>query len=330
VVADVKISVDSAVSFIDHSVGALASIRKNIVDPLGKALPILCDRSVKVIVCGMGKSGYIAQKISATFNSIGVRSVFLHPAEAVHGDLGIYTPGDPSIMISKSGSTEEILRLLPILKRFKSPIISIVGDGNSPLAKNSDLVFDINVKIEGDPLGIIPTTSAILSLAVGDAIACGIMNATGFSKNDFACLHPGGQLGRNLLLSVGDIMHRPDAVAMARSDLPLIDILITMTKYPLGAAIVTDDCVHMLGIITDGDIRRALQRQKNLSMDKIVAKDIMTAVPRKVFEDDCLGEALRVMESGASQVYVLPVMDRNDNTKFVGLLRLHDAYQGRP
>jgi arabinose-5-phosphate isomerase len=326
VVVDTKVSIDSAISFIDHSVGALASIKKNIAEPLGKVLPILCNQSIKVIVCGMGKSGYIAQKISATFNSIGVRSVFLHPAEAAHGDLGIYTPGDPSIMISKSGSTEEILRLLPVLKRFKSPIISIVGDANSPLAKSSDFMFDINVKIEGDPLGIIPTTSAILSLAVGDAIACGIMNATGFSKNDFACLHPGGQLGRNLLLSVGDIMHRPTEVAMVKRDSPLRDILIAMTKYPLGAAVVTDDSVHMLGLITDGDIRRALQR--NLSMDEIVANDIMTTMPRRISENDCLGEALRIMENGPSQVYILPVIDKND-ARFVGLLRLHDAYQGR-
>ncbi|MDR2735803.1 MAG: KpsF/GutQ family sugar-phosphate isomerase [Puniceicoccales bacterium] len=327
-ITDIETAVDAAENFLDYSVNALASIKKNIAGPLGRALPILCDRSVKVIVCGMGKSGYIAQKISATFNSIGVHSVFLHPAEAAHGDLGIYTPGDPSILISKSGSTEEILRLLPILKRFKSPIIAIVGDINSPLAKNSDLVFDINIKIEGDPLGIIPTTSTILSLAVGDAIACGIMNAIGFSKNDFACFHPGGQLGRNLLLSVGDIMHRLSDVAVVKSDLPLRDVLIRMTEHPLGAAIVMDDGAHMLGIITDGDIRRALQ--KNLSMDEIVAIDIMTSEPRKISENDCLGEALRVMESGSSQVYVLPVVDGNDSTRTVGLLRLHDAYQGYP
>jgi arabinose-5-phosphate isomerase len=280
---------------------------------------------VKVIVCGVGKSSYIAQKISATFNSIGVHSVFLHPTEAAHGDLGIYTPGDPSIMISKSGSTKEILLLLPVLRRFKSCIISIVGDVNSPLAKSSDIVFDIKVKLEGDPLGIVPTTSAILSLAVGDAMACAVMNATGFSRDDFACLHPGGQLGRNLLLSVGDIMHRLDDVATVRSGAPMRDVIISMTGHPLGAAIVTDDGEHMLGIITDGDIRRALQ--ENLSMDEIVANDIMTTEPRRASESDCLGEALEIMESGNSQVYVLPVVDDLNNSRIVGLLRLHDAYQ---
>ncbi|MDR1906833.1 MAG: KpsF/GutQ family sugar-phosphate isomerase [Puniceicoccales bacterium] len=298
-------------------------LRQTIKPSLKKILEILLFHRGHVVVIGMGKSGYIAQKIAATLTSTGTRAVYLHPAEAAHGDLGIYGEGDPSIILSKSGTSEEVLRLIPILKQFHSKIIAITANIHSELARNADVTVDIGLHSEHDPIGIVPTTSAVASLAVGDAIACALMKAKNFTKKDFATIHPAGQIGRNLLLSVRDIMTPLEGVACLSGEETLREVVIAMTEKPLGGALVLGENYQLNGIITDGDIRRALKI--NRSIDQIFAKDVMTATPRTVIASVCLGEALNIMESGNSSVYVLPVVDGHHRA--VGLLRLHDAYK---
>ena len=321
--SDISEIINAAKTVLNGEVAVLQKLANTIENVLPQVLDILnCDR--KIIVSGMGKSGYIAQKIAATLTSTGSRAVFLHPAEAAHGDLGIYTKGDPTIILSKSGASEEISRLLPILKQFNSKIISITAKPDSPLAKHSDVVIEIPMDIENDPIGMVPTTSAVAQLAIGDAIACALMKAKGFTKENFARLHPAGQIGRNLLLSVKDIMHNLSSVAHSDENLSLREMVIKMTDYPLGGAIILEkNSSKMRGFITDGDIRRALKLEK--SIDEIKIFDIMSIEPRIVHENASLGEALNIMESGTSQVSVLPVINSDDDV--VGLIRLHDAYQ---
>ena len=285
---------------------------------------VISNHSGKVILCGMGKSGLIAQKIAATFCSIGNKAVFLHAAEAVHGDLGIYAPGDPTILISKSGATEEMLRLIPILKEFNSPLIGILGNMKSPLVSMMDIVLDASVKKEADPLGIVPTTSTTLTLAIGDAIAGVLMSQRGFKQDDFAKLHPAGDLGRRLSLIVENIMQSIEAVAIVSKSDNLRKVVIEMTENPQGAALVVDDKLKLLGIITEGDLRRTLTNVKDI--DKITVVDMMTSSPIAINIKSPLKEAIILMEDRKSQISVLPVV-KEDNKTCAGILRLHDIYQ---
>ena len=289
-----------------------------------QAVDTILNHSGKVVVAGIGKSGQIAKKISATLSSTGTPAVFLHAAEAVHGDLGIYTPGDPTIMISKSGSTAELVRLVPLLRQFQSPLISILGNLDSPLARKSDIVLNGQVKCEADPLGLVPTTSSVVALALGDALAASLMKGRNFTSQDFARYHPAGQLGRNLLLTVEDIMHDRDKIAVANPDMPLREIVIVMTHYPLGAACVFNEANQFVGIITDGDIRRALKSYDDLNM--ITASSIMSHSPVVIHHRATLQEAIKLMEERESKISVLPVINPDDH-QCLGLLRLHDIYQ---
>ncbi|MDR1413439.1 MAG: KpsF/GutQ family sugar-phosphate isomerase [Puniceicoccales bacterium] len=293
-----------------------------------QALEILLNHKGKTIVCGIGKSGHIAKKIAATFTSIGQPSVFLHPSEGAHGDLGVYSPGDPTILLSKSGTTDEILCLIPTLQKFKSKIISIVGNVNSPIAHASDVVIDISFAREADPLSLVPTTSSIVSLAVGDALAVELMASRSFTKQDFATFHPAGQLGRNLLLRVRDVMSPKSACAVVKAESTLGEVVIAMTQFPLGGALVTDENEVLLGIITEGDIRRSLNDENSLK--NVRAGNMMTRSPKFAKEDDYLGDAVRIMESGNSQISVLPVLRQDGQSgKYLamGILRLHDTYR---
>ena len=204
---------------------------------LTQAVELLLRHNGKVVVSGIGKSGHIGQKIAATLASTGTPAVFLHAAEAVHGDLGIYTPGDPSILISKSGSTAELLRFIPVLRQFKSPLIAIVGNLNSPMAKQADVVLDARVEREADPLNLAPTCSTTAALGLGDALAVALMLARRFTDKDFARYHPAGQLGRNLWLKVADVMHQNDAVAWVQSNTPLRQVIVAMSRRPLGGGL---------------------------------------------------------------------------------------------
>jgi len=297
---------------------AAERVSKSIVD----AARIIDKSSGKIMICGMGKSGLIAQKIAATLCSVGSKAVFLHAADALHGDLGIYDPGDPTIMISKSGSTEEIIRLIPILKDLRSPLIGIIGNIKSPIIKDLDVVLDATVSNEADPLGIVPTSSTTLTLSIGDALAGVLMSKKGFVKEDFAKFHPAGDLGKRLRLTVENIMQQIDDVAVVNANDNLRDVVIAMTDKPQGAAIVI--CKdNEFGIITDGDLRRLLVEGNNI--DSLVAEKAMTSDPISVSIEMPLDNALKLMEDRKSQISILPVIDSNN--RCVGLIRLHDIYQ---
>ncbi|MFH1595397.1 MAG: KpsF/GutQ family sugar-phosphate isomerase [Pseudomonadota bacterium] len=303
---------------------AIAAAAARLDDCLPRAVQLILDHQGKVVVSGVGKSGHIGQKIAATLASTGTPAVFLHAAEAVHGDLGIYTPGDPSILISKSGSTAELLRLVPILRQFRSPLIAIVGNPKSPLARQADIVMDAQVEREADTLNLAPTCSTTVALALGDALAVSLMHARQFSLQDFARYHPGGQLGRNLWLRVADVMHQGEDVAWVRLDTPLRQVIIAMTERPLGAACVVDEEFNLLGLVTDGDLRRALLAHEDIR--HLRSADCMTRKPLTVAPEASLREAIRLMEDRSSQISVLPVLDPKTR-RCLGLVRIHDIYQ---
>ncbi len=299
----------------------------NAADRISSSVVEACDLIVKhqgkVVICGMGKSGLIAQKIAATLCSIGNKAVFLHAAEATHGDLGIYAPGDPTILISKSGSTTELVKLIPILKEFNSPLIGILGNMKSSLVDHMDIVLDASVSREVDPLGLVPTASTTLTLAIGDALAAVIMSHQGFNHEDFAKLHPAGDLGRRLRFTVEDIMQPINNIAVVKKDDKLRKVVIDMTEKPYGAALVLSD-ETLLGIVTEGDLRRCLA--ENGDIDKMLVSEIMSTNPISINIKAPLRDALTLMEERESQISVLPVV--NDDEKLCcGLLRLHDVYQ---
>ena len=299
----------------------------NAADRISEKMEIACDiitnHNGKIVISGMGKSGLIAQKIAATLCSIGNEAVFLHPAEAVHGDLGIYAPGDPTILISKSGATDEIIRLIPILKEFNSPLIGILGNMNSILSNEMDLVLDASVSKEVDPLAIVPTSSTTLTLAIGDALAAVLMANKNFKREDFAKLHPAGDLGRRLKLKVKDVMQPIDKVAVVDSNDDLRNTVIKMTEKPQGAALVLNDEKILMGIITEGDLRRSLANE--IDIDNCKANELMSANPIAIKVDSSLSEVISLMENRESQISVLPVVDQSNIC--LGLIRIHDIYQ---
>ena len=222
-----------------------------------RAVDVIMGRPGKIIVTGIGKSGHIARKIVATLCSTGTAAVFLHPAEAVHGDLGIYTPGDPTILISRSGASAELQALVPALRGFRSPLIGIFGSLSGPLAAHVDVLLDASVEREADPHNMAPTASAVTALALGHALAIALMCARGFTPEEFGRFHPGGQLGRNLKLRVGGAMHTGDEVAFVAPEKPLKEVIIAMTRRPIGAACVVAADGTLARLLTDGDLRRA-------------------------------------------------------------------------
>lgn len=287
------------------------------------AVEMILQHQGKIIICGIGKSGAIAQKITATFCSTGTQAVFLHAAEAVHGDLGIYSDGDPVLFISKSGATPEMLRLISFFKERNSQIISILGNINSPISKFSNVILNASVEKEADELNLVPTASSTVALALGDALAVALMHARGFTEKDFANYHPGGQLGKNLLLKVHDVMHPLHEVAQVNKQNSFRELILEMTKFNLGAACVLNEEHELLGIVTDGDIRRALISHEQLQ--NLYVAQIMTKNPISIQHDSTLKEAIDLMENRASQLSVLPVVQ---NMKCLGLIRIHDIYQG--
>jgi arabinose-5-phosphate isomerase len=310
---------------VEIEAASLRSAAARLDGALIRAVELILGHPGKVVVTGIGKSGHIARKIVATLCSTGTSAVFLHPAEAVHGDLGIYTPGDPTIVISKHGSSAELLALAPLLKEFRSPLIGILGTAASPLAAHVDVLLDASVEREADPNNLAPTASAVTALAIGHALAIALMSARNFTPEEFARFHPGGQLGRNLRLSVGEAMHALDDVARVVPGAPVKDVIIAMTQYPLGGACVIDEQGALAGFITDGDLRRSLTTHDDIRA--LRARDVMTARPVTIRPEATLGEALERMEGRESQISVLPVVDAEGRA--LGLLRLHDVFRGR-
>lgn len=304
----------------------LLNVAERIDEPVIAASKIILEHDGKVVVSGVGKSGVIAQKIVATLCSTGTQAVFLHASDALHGDLGVYRPGDPTILISKSGATDELVRLIPLLREFNSPLIGIIGNMKSSLSGKVDVVLDSTVSSEADPLGVVPTNSTTVTMAIGDALAAVLMTARKFNQDDFAKYHPGGNLGRRLKLIVEDIMTPLEKVAVVKPGLGLKEAVLLMTKMPQGAAIVSDNSNLLKGIITDGDLRRGFAQNGNLN--EMFVKDVMNPDPIYIYSSARLQEAVALMEDRESQISVLPVLDEK-NDKCVGLLRLHDIYQSK-
>lgn len=294
----------------------------NLGESFARAVKTILEHRGKLMVCGVGKSGLVGQKIAATLSSTGTPAVFMHACDAAHGDLGVYESADPTLLISNSGSTVECLRLIPILKKFNSTIIALIGNLDSPMGRECDIILNASSNGEADPIGIVPTNSTTLALAIGDALACALMRARNFTKDDFAKYHPAGQLGRNLLLKVSDVMHKTDHCAVVSPQATARDVVIAMTEKPLGAACILDSDGKISGLVTDGDIRRMLRNVSNI--DAVKCADIMTVSPICVEASASLGAAVRLMEDRRSKLSVLPVVE---NGRFEGLLRLHDVYQ---
>lgn len=286
------------------------------------AVRLIQEHSGKTIVTGLGKSGFVAQKLAATLCSTGTPAVFLHPVDALHGDVGVYAPGDPTIVLSKSGTTMELLRLIPVLKGLTSPLIGIMGNGTSPLAREMDIVLDASVRAEADPYNLAPTASTAVATALGDALALAIRHARNLTPEDFAQLHPAGQLGRNLRVTVRQVMHSGEEVAWAAPDASMKSVILAMNRCPLGAACVTGQAGELLGLITDGDLRRALENHDDIR--EVTAAHLMTAHPVVVNPDVALNDALRLMEDRPSQISVLPVVEEG---RCIGLVRVHDLYR---
>lgn len=273
----------------------------------------------RLVVTGMGKSGAIGRKLAGTFCSTGTPSLFLHPAEGIHGDLGMVTSEDVVLALSNSGESEEIAHILPVIGRIGAKLIAMVGRSESTLATCADIVLDTSVDCEACPLGLAPTTSTTVQLALGDALALAVMEARRFTHEDYALYHPGGALGRRLLLRVGDVMRKDAEMAVVDSDVTLRDVLFAITRAGAGAACVVDEAGLLSGIITDGDVRRAL-----LADEKALSKlacDVMIANPRTISPDRLATEGLRKMEGPPKQIGEMPVIQ---DGKPVGMLMLKD------
>lgn len=318
-----QLSLSVAKESIQSSIEALEQGKSRLGSAFVEAVQRLASHEGKILVCGLGKSGYAAKKTAASLCSIGKPAFFLNPIEALHGDLGVYKKGDPTILFSRSGSTAELLRLIPLLKQLGSPLIAISGNAHSPLAKQADIFLDASISREGDPLGLLPSSSIILSLALADALIAALIQQHNFQDKDFALFHPAGQLGRNLLHKVQDTMYPTHQVACVLPEANVKDTIIAMTHKPLGAACVVDTSQKLLGLVTDGDLRRALLAYEDIKA--LCARDIMSVRPLTIEGGCLLGEALKRMESPTRQLSVLPVV--NAEHTLLGLLRLHDIYQ---
>ena len=316
---------EAARAAIEIEAESLAAAACRLDGELIRAADLILKHSGKVVVTGIGKSGHVARKLVATLCSTGTAAVFLHPTEAVHGDLGIYTPGDPTVLISRNGSSPELLALVPLLNDFRSPLIGILGRAASPLGSKVDVLLDASVEREADPHNLAPTASAITALAIGDALAVALMCARNFTASEFGRFHPGGQLGRNLRLRASEAMHPRETIALLAPEAPLKQVIIAMTDRPWGAACIVADDGALAGLITDGDLRRALTACDDIR--ELRAEDVMTRAPVSIGPSATLAEALEIMERRPSQISVLPVID--ESGRALGLLRLHDIYLGQ-
>jgi arabinose-5-phosphate isomerase len=282
------------------------------------AVELIAKCAGRVIVCGMGKSGIVARKIAATLSSTGTPSIFLHSAEAVHGDLGQVTSRDVVIIISQSGETEETVRLLPLVRKIGARIIVMTGNPKSTLARHGDLVLNIEVKAEGCPLGLAPMASTTVAMALGDAMSACLIDRKKFKKEDFALYHPGGSLGRRLLLKVEDIMRHESAFASVRAASKVKDVLWSITKARCGCACVVDGKHKLLGIFTDGDLRRHLEEDPAVLSRKV--SEVMTKNPACIGKDKLAAQAFDILKT--KKIDELPVVDRTG--RVVGLLDVQD------
>ncbi|MDP2941535.1 MAG: KpsF/GutQ family sugar-phosphate isomerase [Candidatus Omnitrophota bacterium] len=311
-------SIKRAKEVLDIEAAAIRALKPRIAKEFCRALNLILKAKGRVVVCGMGKTGIVAQKFSATLASTGSPSLFLHIAEAIHGDLGKVTADDAVIILSNSGVSAEIKQLLPLLKKIGAKIIALTGNKDSLLAKYSDVVLDISVKKEACPLGLAPTASTTAALAMSDALAVCLLELKGFKEEDFAFYHPGGALGRRLLLTVEDIMRKGSANPIVNENRKVSEVLVKVTQARAGSASVVDKRGRLSGIFTDGDLRRHLETDPNLSGRKV--KDVMTKNPATVAPRMLAAEAMRILKE--KKIDELPVVDAKKRP--VGLLDVQD------
>ncbi len=275
----------------------------------------------RAVITGMGKSGIIGRKMAATFASTGTPSLYMHPAEGIHGDLGMVTADDVVIALSNSGETAEVLHILPSLRRIGAKIIAMVGNPNSSLGKNADVILDVGVSKEACPLGLAPTSSTTAALAFGDALAVALLSKRKFTADQFAVFHPGGSLGRKLLMTVADVMHAGEENPLVKGDTKVQDALFVITDKGLGAVSVVDENDKMIGVLTDGDIRRGLSQGFSFLTRPVT--ELMTKEPKTITQDRLAAEALHIMESNKPRpITVLPVIDAEKHV--IGLLHMTD------
>ncbi len=302
---------------------ALEQLNERIDENFIQACLYMLDCEGRVVVLGMGKSGHIGNKIAATLASTGTPAFFIHPGEASHGDLGMIKDDDVVMALSNSGETDEIMTLLPVIKRLGVPLISMTGNKNSSLAKTASVNIDVSVKKEACPLGLAPTASTTAALAMGDALAIALLEARGFGVEDFAIAHPGGMLGRRLLLHVSDIMHTDKELPAVLETTLLSEALLIMTQMGLGTTAIVDNKNLVLGIFTDGDLRRTLDN--DIDIHKTTIDEVMTRNCKTISKDCLAAEALSIMDN--SRINALPVVDKEN--KLIGLLNMHDLLRAK-
>ena len=310
--------IDTAKEVLDIEAKSILRLKDNIGEDFDKAIDILYNCKGRVIVTGMGKSGIIGKKIAATMSSTGTPTYFLHPAESTHGDSGVITRNDVIIAISNSGETQELMNLLPLIKRFGCPLIGMTGNINSTLAKTSDVTLDISVEREADTLGKAPTASTTATLAMGDALAVCLMEEKGFTKEDFLMFHPSGKLGKGLTYKVKDLMITGERMPIVKDSESFTGVIRTISDYKLGMAMIVDNSGTLTGVLTDGDIRRTIIKHNDTS--GLSVKDVMTANPKRITEDAYAASALNLMEKYS--ITALAVVD--DKNTPVGVIHVHD------
>jgi len=301
---------------------AVAALIDRIDETFEQAVDMVLESKGRVVVTGMGKSGQIGKKIAATLASTGTPALFLHPAEGVHGDLGMVMRGDVVIALSNSGETEELCRMLPSLKRLEIKVIALTGNKESTLARNSDVVLDVSVKEEACPLGLAPTASTTAALAMGDALAVALLDKRGFRPEDFACFHPGGALGKRLLLRVRDLMHSGNDIPTVREETLIKDAIFEISSKKMGVTAVLDAAGRLVGVISDGDLRRWMEKTEKTGENLLLKKasDIMTRNPKVANKDSLAAEAVAIMEKNS--ITCLIVADAEEKPE--GVIHLHD------
>jgi len=300
---------------------AIDGLIPSLGDAFVNAIRLLLACKGRVAVSGMGKSGHIGRKIAATLASTGTTSFFVHPGEASHGDLGMITPEDVAILLSNSGEGPEILTIVPTLKRMGTKLIALTGNAESTLARQADVHLYAGAKQEACPLGLAPSASTTAALAMGDALALTLLEARGFSVEDFARSHPGGALGRRLLIQVSDIMHTDDKLPIVSATAPLTDVLYEMSSKGLGMTAITDEEGHLLGVYTDGDLRRTMQKGEDIR--HLTAQEVMKQSPHTIQPDRLACEAVKYMQD--HKVNGLLVIDTE--SRLVGALNMHDLFK---
>jgi arabinose-5-phosphate isomerase len=297
---------------------SVQNLVNSIDDSFYQAVDKIYKSRGRVVLTGMGKSGLIARKIVATMNSTGTAAIFLHPTDALHGDLGMVRKDDVVILLSKSGATEELVNLLPMLKRLEVILIGMVGNQNSKIARGVDIILNVGVKEEACPFDLAPTASTTATLAMGDALSVCLLERKGFTEQDFAMLHPGGSLGKRLSLKISEIMISGENVPIVSKNTSIKDTILEITSKRLGTTSVVDEFGKLLGVITDGDLRRLLE--KTLDIKDLKAVDIMSTNPKVISDDVLASFALQTMES----YKITSLIVTNEQTKPIGIVHLHD------